>query len=123
MQNVSTGNAAADTQATGGWFIGHFISDDLLRKTSDVEVKWGVHPKGQKNQGGFVANKAATTMSVLITGRFRLWFRQDDRIEQVDLSTPGKYAVWGPGVPHDWQAMADSVVLTVRWPSVPKDQE
>ncbi len=27
--------------------------------------------------------------------------------------------VWGPGIDHCWQAEADSVVITVRWPSIP----
>ena len=27
--------------------------------------------------------------------------------------------VWGRGVDHSWYAEEDSVVLTVRWPSVP----
>jgi hypothetical protein len=25
--------------------------------------------------------------------------------------------MWGPGVDHSWEALEDSVVLTVRWPS------
>ena len=29
----------------------------------------------------------------------------------------GDYAVWGPGIDHSWEALADSVVITVRWPS------
>jgi hypothetical protein len=27
--------------------------------------------------------------------------------------------VWGEGVDHSWHAEEESVVLTVRWPSVP----
>ena len=122
MQNVSTGNAATETSKTNGWFIGHFIKDDPLRQSRDVEVKWGIHPKGQKNQGGFVANKTARTMSILVSGNFRLWFRDHEQTQRVDLDAPGKYVLWMPGVPHDWEAIEDSVVLTVRWPSLPKDQ-
>src|SRR5437764_10896536 len=122
IKNVSIGNAATESQKAGGWFIGHFIADDPLRKTADVEVKWGIHPKGQKNHGGFLSNRTAKTMSVLVSGNFRLWFRDGDTVEQIDLDAPGKYALWMPGVPHDWEALQDSVVLTVRWPSLPKDQ-
>src|SRR2546427_161524 len=34
------------------------------------------------------------------------------------LERPGDYVVWGPGIDHIWQAEADSVVITVRWPSL-----
>src|SRR6476646_6412051 len=102
MQGISTGNAATDTTKTGGWFIGHFINGDPLRQSRDVEVKWGIHPKGQQNHGGFLANKTARTMSVLVSGNFRLRFRENDAIHEVNLDVPGKYALWMPGVPHDW---------------------
>jgi quercetin dioxygenase-like cupin family protein len=34
------------------------------------------------------------------------------------LERQGDYVVWGPGVDHSWRAEEESVVLTVRWPSV-----
>jgi quercetin dioxygenase-like cupin family protein len=35
------------------------------------------------------------------------------------LEKQGDYVVWGKGVDHSWYAEEESVVLTVRWPSVP----
>ncbi|MET9017469.1 signal peptidase I, partial [Streptomyces olivaceoviridis] len=35
------------------------------------------------------------------------------------LEEQGDYVVWGRGVDHSWFAEEESVVLTVRWPSVP----
>jgi hypothetical protein len=35
------------------------------------------------------------------------------------LAEPGDYVLWGRGVDHSWEAEQDSVVLIVRWPSVP----
>ena len=35
------------------------------------------------------------------------------------LEKEGDYAVWGPGIGHSWQAEEDSIVITVRWPSIP----
>lgn len=35
------------------------------------------------------------------------------------LAEQGDYVVWGKGVDHSWYAEEGSVVLTVRWPSVP----
>ena len=47
-------------------------------------------------------------------GRFRLNLPG----EAVVLDTQGDYVMWGTGVDHSWRAEADSVVITVRWPSV-----
>jgi quercetin dioxygenase-like cupin family protein len=40
----------------------------------------------------------------------------------VTLDHPGDYVVWSPGVSHRWRVVEDAVVVTVRWPSLPKDQ-
>lgn len=122
MDGVLSTNAAELGKGKGGWFIGHFITEDALRKTSDVEVKWGVHARGEKNEG-FAANKTAHTMSVLISGRFHMTFRRDGQgSQEVTLANPGDFALWLPGVEHNWEAVEPTVILTVRWPSAPKDQ-
>ena len=91
MSGFVTGNAVsdADTRNRGGWFIGHFIPHADLRHSMDVEVKWGIHAAGDRNAGGFVTNKTATTMSVVISGHFRLLFRDDKGIHNVDLARGG----------------------------------
>lgn len=128
MTGVVTGNAATDEVArkqNGGWFVGHFIDAGGLRQSGDVEVKWGIHRAGDRNPGGFVANKSAKSMSVMVAGHFRLHFRDaahPDANQVVDLDCAGSYVVWDKGVEHDWEAVTDCTVLTVRWPSVPKDQ-
>jgi quercetin dioxygenase-like cupin family protein len=35
------------------------------------------------------------------------------------LEKEGDYAVWGPGIDHSWKAEEDSILITVRWPSIP----
>ncbi len=30
--------------------------------------------------------------------------------------------MWGSGIDHSWTALADSTMLTVRWPSAPITQ-
>jgi hypothetical protein len=126
MPGFLTGDALADdARARGGWFVGHFLAAGDPRRTGDVEVKWGVHPAGDRNRGGFVANQTARTLSVVLAGRFRIRFRDPDRptvAEVVELDRPGRYALWDRGVEHDWEAVTDCTVLTVRWPSVPRDQ-
>ena len=111
-----TGDAG---EATGrrGWFIGHFIpGPNDPRSTEAVEVKWSVHDRGSARRG-WAVNRAATTLGLLVRGRFRM--RLPDH--KVVLAREGDYALWAPGVPDHTEAEEDSVVVTVRWPSLPGD--
>ncbi len=56
-----------------------------------------------------------TALLVLISGRFHVQVPG----RSVVLAEQGDYVVWGHGVDHSWYAEQESVVLTVRWPSVP----
>ncbi len=114
---VLSGNAATDDPARFGWFVGHFMPNaGDPRATPALEVKWAVYQGGETRQG-WAANRAATTLAVLVRGRFRLRFPERD----VLLATEGDYALWEPGVPHHWTAETAAIVLTVRWPSVAAD--
>lgn len=109
------GNAAEDGSGTRGWVLGHFIDpSEGVRSTKDVEVKWGVHPAGEK-RAEWTTDDQRTTMLLLVEGNFRLHLTEGT----VDLVKQGDYVVWGPGIDHSWEAITDSVVVTVRWPSVP----
>lgn len=115
-EGVTVGYAAADGRESKGWWVGHFAPEGP-RRTEAVETKWIVHPPGRTNEG-FVANKRATSMAVLIAGRHRIEFAA----ASVILEFPGDYVIWGPGVAHSWTALSGSTMLCVRWPSVPADQ-
>jgi hypothetical protein len=122
MDGAKKGNAITDSLPRKGWFIGRFIDDDAYRQTHEVEVKWGIHKKGDSNNG-FAADQIARSMSVLIRGKFRLTFRRKDQTEDILLENEGDYAVWLPGLEHSWVAEAEeTVILTVRWPSFPVPQ-
>ena len=119
---LSCGNAVDDGSKAGrgGWFIGHFVAPGAGPATTDmVEVKWGVHAAGEVKAIEGV-NQTATTMSLLVSGRFRLDLPSHGG--SVTLVRPGDYAVWSPGVSHRWQVLEDAVVITVRWPSQRDDQ-
>lgn len=116
-QQVVTGNAALDDGLVRGWFVGHFVPvEQGLRSTADVEVKWGKHTLGeQRPEWG--SSEVATTLSVLVRGCIRIFFG-DGR--EALLDAPGDYALWAPGIAHRWSIeQDDTVVLTVRWPSLP----
>ncbi|MCU0541282.1 MAG: signal peptidase I [Oscillatoriaceae cyanobacterium Prado104] len=114
MKNsVIFGNAGAEGASRDGWFAGHFITpEDDPRSTSALELKWGIHKAGECRTQ-WAVNAKATTLSILVKGRFCLQF--PDR--EILLSNEGDYALWLPGVPHYWQAEEDSTIVTVRWPS------
>jgi hypothetical protein len=107
------GNANEDGRETRGWLLGHFIDpSEGVRSTNDVEVKWGVHPAGDKRPE-WTTGDQRTMMLLLVEGRFRV----DLTEASITLEKQGDYAVWGPGIDHAWEALTDSVVITVRWPS------
>jgi hypothetical protein len=107
------GNAAEDGRASRGWLLGHFIDPaEGVRSSKDVEVKWGIHPAGVERVS-WTADDQRTTLVVLIAGEFRVDLTEGS----ITLARQGDYAVWGPGIDHSWQAVSDSIVLTVRWPS------
>jgi quercetin dioxygenase-like cupin family protein len=109
----TAGNAAEDSKNHRGWFVGQFINPDLgVRHSEDTEVKWGIHPSGEKRPE-WTADDQRTTLTILIEGHFRV----DTTDGTSTMERPGDYVMWGPGVDHTWEALADSVVLTVRWPS------
>jgi hypothetical protein len=112
---VQIGNASRDAEPYRGWFIGHFVSPELgLRSTEAVEVKWAVHPLGEKRDG-WASSADHTSLSVLVRGGIRLFFGNG---EEVLLAEQGDYVLWPAGMTHRWQIEEDdTLVLTVRWPS------
>jgi hypothetical protein len=112
--NWYSGNAAEDGNERRGWIIGHFIDpSEGVRSSNDVEVKWGLHPVGDKRPE-WTADDQRTTLVVLVKGNFRI----DLTETSITLEKQGDYAAWGPGIDHSWEAITESVVITVRWPSL-----
>lgn len=110
-----TGNANDDADTNRGWLLGHFMQPaGAIRSTETLEVKWGIHPAGDK-RAEWATDEQRTTLVILVSGRFRVDLSEG----QVALDRQGDYGVWGPGIDHTWEALEDSVVLTVRWPSLP----
>lgn len=111
--NWTTGNAAEDTGNTRGWLVGHFIDPSTgPRSSKDVEVKWGLHPAGDK-RAEWTADDQRTTLVLLVDGNFTVHLTEGS----APLNRQGDYVMWGPGIDHSWEATSESVVITVRWPS------
>jgi|SRR5579875_2247763 hypothetical protein len=113
--NWYNGNAEEDGRKARGWLLGHFIDpSEGVRSSKDVEVKWGIHPAGEK-RAQWTADDQRTTMVLLVSGNFRI----DLTEASITLEKQGDYAVWGRGIDHSWEAISPSIVVTVRWPSSP----
>jgi hypothetical protein len=112
---VYVGRAGRDGAGNQGWLLGHFMPPGQLLHSDTVEVKWGIHAAGDR-RAAWATDEVRTALLVLIRGSFDIELR--DRT--VLLREPGDYVVWGPGEDHSWLAgAAETVVLTVRWPSLP----
>ena len=97
--------------------LGHFlVGVDDARATADVEVKWAVYTGGER-RAAWGVNDRAHTLAILVRGVFHLTFPE----RHVRLAREGDYALWEPGVPHRWHAEGPTIVVTVRWPSLPGD--
>jgi hypothetical protein len=110
---VYVGQAGPDAAANRGWLLGHFMAAGDARHSDAVEIKWAVHPRGER-RAQWVTDEQRSTVVLLVSGRFRV--ELPDR--EVLLARPGDYVVFHR-VGHSWEAEEDSVSLVVRWPSVP----
>lgn len=111
--NIYAGSADADAPANRGWLLGHFMPPGDIRHSEDVEIKWGVHPRGDQ-RAQWVTREVRTALIVLVSGRFRIDFPG----RSVILAERGDYVVFD-GVGHSWFAEEDSVIVGIRWPSLP----
>ena len=111
--NWYTGNAGDDADQHRGWLMGYFVPEESPRHTDALEVKWGVHPAGQKRPE-WSTDEKRSTLVLLVSGRFHVEMSEGKAL----LQRQGDYLVWGPGIDHTWEAEEDSVVITVRWPSI-----
>ncbi len=120
MDRVVRGNAHVDGRSHGSWFVGHFVDVEQmnLRKTDQAEVQLRRHPEGNRKEG-WARNHKACTLVILIRGRFVVEFQEGE----VVLGEEGDYALWPPDLPHSWRAEEETLVVTVRWPSLPGDQQ
>jgi hypothetical protein len=112
-ETIYVGNAEADAPANRGWLLGYFRPYDDARHSDDVEVKWAIHPQGDRRPQ-WVADEKRSALLLLISGRFHVELPG----RSVLLAKQGDYVVFH-GLSHSWYAEEASVVVAIRWPSVP----
>jgi mannose-6-phosphate isomerase-like protein (cupin superfamily) len=99
------GNVVDASKDTRGWFLGHFMpgAHNPLR-TSDVELKWYTHAKGE-TRDQWAPAIPVRTLNVLIRGRFVLVFPS----QEVLLEKEGDFVLFGPGVSHSFRSIEESL--------------
>lgn len=121
MNSIEIGNLnklTASDPETRGWFIGQFIKEPLCFKDEDVEIKWGIHKKGELLDQ-IRASKKSKSLSILISGKTRISFPEQNK--DLILSEQGDFVFWEAGVFHNSEILEDSIFLTIRWPSLPNN--
>lgn len=109
------GNAIDLGAAHRGWFIGDFLGSDSPLKTDKMEAKLGQHPKGQQSK--HPKDRPVATLTILLSGKFRFVF-PDGSVHF--LEKPLDFIFVDPGQQNSWEALEDSVTLTIRTPSIPE---
>lgn len=108
--NIQTGNAGNYDKR--GWFVGHFMEpENGLLHNKDVEVKWGVQARGDGRDEW--STDPRETLNVLVSGKVEIIFRN----RTITLNQPGDFVIW-KSEDHKSEILDDSVILTIRWPSV-----
>ena len=118
---ISIGNLDQDKDKYRGWVVGHFIDNTSPLCTSDLEIKWSRHRKGDKKET-IATNQTAKTLFILISGKFKFKFPNSDQKEVV-IEREADYVFYDAGVPHAWEVLEDCLAINIRWPSVPNDQD
>ena len=93
----------------GGWFIGNF--EPSVLKTSDFEVGYKFHPKGEKWDKHY--HKKALEITYLIRGKMKI---QDKVLTSGDIFTIFPYELADPVF------LEDCEVIIVKMPSVVGDK-
>lgn len=120
MQKILKGNFNEEGLKHKGWIIGHFINPESVFHNGGFEVKWVEHKKGDVNEGVAV-NERGRSLAILVRGKFLIKFPSEGR--EVLLEKEGDYVFWDAGVSHTWYYPEDSLLVTIRWPSVKGDQK
>ncbi len=121
MESIKTGNFNAniiETPERRGWVLGHFIESQSLFHSTDIEIKWGVHKKGEKIST-LKASTQAKSLAILLSGKICIFFPETN--ETTILEKEGDFALWNSGVFHNYEFIEDTTVITIRWPSIPNE--
>jgi hypothetical protein len=96
-------------EMVGGWFVGDFTPACLRTKACEVACK--TYAAGARESAH--VHRVATEITLVASGRVRMAGR--------DLG-PGDLLVLDPGEPSDFEALAPTITVVVKLPSVAGDK-
>jgi quercetin dioxygenase-like cupin family protein len=94
---------------SNGWIIGDF--EPSLYRTNDFEVAFKSFKKQEREPNHF--QRSATEASIVVSGHIRMGAHH---------LKPGDIVLVEPGEPCDFEALEDSTVIAIKWPSLPDDK-
>ncbi|NDB30231.1 hypothetical protein EB155_09615 [archaeon] len=92
------------------WVVGSFVQDSDFH-SDGFEFKFQSDKKGMCRPPKDVIDPNTTTLAILIDGHLRMNFGERDTF----LCERGDYIWWYPDVPHLFEFIEDSLVITLRW--------
>ena len=110
-QKIFSGNAKGIGEDHGQWIIGDFMKEQPELISNCVEVKWSKHKKGERKPEAQV-DKKRFTVTILVYGRFKQIFPNDDT--EIIQENEGDLVYFAPEIKHKWEALEDSLMVTIR---------
>ena len=122
MNQITNGNFKDIIDKRNGnlWVLGHFMEPGSPFQTNDLEIKWGLHHPGESKDSPGI-NLQAKTLAMLIRGKISIKFPDQNR--ELVLEKEGDYLYFDRGVSHNWSVLEETLIITIRWLSIPGDQK
>ncbi len=115
-----TGNFNEECAKYRGWVIGNFVDKASPLHAEDLELKWIKVAKGFRKEN-LGPGTTAKTLAILISGKYQISLLQTN--QKFLLEKEGDYLLYQPTAPHRAEAFKDTLIIAIRWPSLPHDQQ
>ncbi|MFM9047453.1 MAG: hypothetical protein ACKOOH_07320 [Cyanobium sp.] len=98
-------------------FLRHGGNPHGPQLVEDMALKWFLHsPSDPPEWGEGKPISTGRSLSLLAgAGGFELRFQRGALERIVLLENPGDFALWGPGLAHQWRVLTPSTVISLRW--------
>ena len=116
MEKFYIGKYKEDAKKADGWFLGHFMEDDI-RKTDKVQFKYWEFKKGKNPENKTLTHKLPE-YTIILKGKIE----GEIDGQKIKLEA-GDYIIIGAGVTHHYpiNIYEDVEAFTFRTPSIPKN--
>lgn len=92
------------------WVVGGFVKNPDFNN-NNFEFKFQQEAKGLRREPKPVVDTNTTSLAILIDGHVHMKFGEQDKY----MRERGDYIWWNPDVPHLFEYLEDSLVITLRW--------